>query len=190
MTEPFKNRNYWKARLRPGVRFDRRLPQALGNEVFKIQPHDLPMKFIKATEIWLSDKRKPSHQSRWKRLLENEPVYLFAEILSFSVEEQEQDFAEALEESEGAVFEVIKSLKTRTDDWRERLNSIQDASLNNKLKEFGNQESLYREVKYKSLDKTGKSETKKAEFSSLRIARQSLRNIKLYHSFLVHWLKF
>lgn len=109
----------------PGSVATDRLPRPLDPRRFKIRPDGLAQAFSAAGKrLGAGDATvaKQDHRAgNWARLFQNEPAYLFAEILSFRADDAGFEFAEALERDPDRALRLLLALSTQTHAWVKRI---------------------------------------------------------------------
>ncbi|WP_298841268.1 hypothetical protein [uncultured Roseobacter sp.] len=112
-------------RVTPGSLATRRLPRPLAPRRFEVRPDDLAQAFAAAGErLGAADVAVASEDRRagpWARLFQNEPAWLYAQLLSFRADDAGFEFAEALEQEPASALSQISALAARLDGWLRRI---------------------------------------------------------------------
>lgn len=109
----------------PGALSSERLPRALAPRQFMPRPQSLAEAFCAAgQQLGASDfalARTARDATPWAQLFQNEPAYLYAEILSFRADDAGFVFAEALEQAPDTALRLIEALARKIKAWVQRI---------------------------------------------------------------------
>ncbi|ABG33663.1 hypothetical protein CEP88_10300 [Roseobacter denitrificans] len=112
-------------RVTPGSQSDARLPRPLSPRRFRVRNESLAEAFCKAGKrLGAADvplAREDRYARPWARLFQNEPAYLYAEILSFKAGDAGFAFAEALEYEPTKALTLTRELSDQLTDWLRRI---------------------------------------------------------------------
>lgn len=113
------------AKLTPGSMATHRLPRPLVPRKFMIRPQSLAEKFaaagkhLKATDFDVA--KQDRRAGNWARLFQNEPAYLYAELISFRADDAGFEFAEALERDPDRALKLVLALSKKVYAWVQRI---------------------------------------------------------------------
>lgn len=112
-------------RVTPGSKSTERLPRALSPRRFMLRPQSLAEAFCAAGQrLGAADvaiARTDRNARPWARLFQNEPAYLYAEILSFRAEDAGYSFAEAFEQEPERALVLTRELAEKLQGWVARI---------------------------------------------------------------------
>ncbi|AEI95647.1 hypothetical protein [Roseobacter litoralis] len=112
-------------RVTPGSQSDARLPRPLSPRRFMVRDESLAEAFCKAGKRLGAEDVPLARENRyarpWARLFQNEPAYLYAEILSFKAGDAGFAFAEALEYEPTKALSLTRELSDQLTDWLRRI---------------------------------------------------------------------
>ena len=129
MSEPARPNNttqdWGGLRITPGSHSDARLPRPLSPRRFMVRDESLAEAFCKAGKRLGAEDVPLARENRyarpWARLFQNEPAYLYAEILSFKAGDAGFTFAEALEYEPSKALHLTRELSDQLTNWLRRI---------------------------------------------------------------------
>jgi hypothetical protein len=111
--------------ITPGSHAQHRLPAALAAPGVKLRPQSLAEAFhaagvrLGATAVDMA--RNDHGASPWARLFQDDPAFLYAELLSFNAADAGFVFAEALEQDAPQACQLIAALARQLTVWKDRM---------------------------------------------------------------------
>ncbi|WP_300038633.1 hypothetical protein [uncultured Roseobacter sp.] len=133
-------------RVTPGSLATQRLPRALSPRRFRIRHDSLAAAFAAAgARLGAADvavARTARRAPPWARLFQNEPAYLYAELLAFRADDAGFAFAEALEQDPGQALVLIGQLATRLDGWLQRIRMERPVVFSRQLEQLDREADL------------------------------------------------